>query len=207
MVTSARTSALVLTTLALPYPLVLVCVLLIGALGGIAHRARPDPSDHQGARVHAGHRDVRDRAADQGRDLSCASATARTRSMGRSARIRSLPPGLRFNPTSLWIFACTALVTIGVMLFFSYTRLGKAMRAVSVNPEAARLMGIRVDAVCRWSWAISTAIGALAGLLVAPVIGINPEIGTADPARAAGRGHRRLHQRRRARSLADSRSG
>jgi branched-chain amino acid transport system permease protein len=38
-------------------------------------------------------------------------------------------------------------------------------------------MGIRVDRVYRWSWAISTAIGALAGLLVAPLIGINPEIG------------------------------
>src|SRR5207245_10271916 len=85
--------------------------------------------------------------------------------------------GLRFNPTSLWIFVCTALVTIGVMLFLRSTRLGKAMRAVSVNPEAARLMGIRVETVYRWSWAISTAIGALAGLLFAPLIGINPEIG------------------------------
>ena len=68
-------------------------------------------------------------------------------------------------------------MTVGVMLFFRWTRLGKAMRAVSVNPEAARLMGIRVDRVYRWSWAISTGIGALAGLLVAPLIGINPEIG------------------------------
>jgi branched-chain amino acid transport system permease protein len=85
--------------------------------------------------------------------------------------------GLRFNPTALWILACTALVTVGVMLFLRFTRLGKAMRAVSINAEAARLMGIRVGTVYRWSWAISTAIGALAGLLVAPLIGINPEIG------------------------------
>jgi branched-chain amino acid transport system permease protein len=77
----------------------------------------------------------------------------------------------------LWIFACTALVTLGVIAFFRYTRLGKAMRAVSVNVDAARLMGIRVERVYRWSWAISTAIGALAGQLVAPLIGINPEIG------------------------------
>src|SRR3982074_325400 len=66
--------------------------------------------------------------------------------------------GLRFNPPSLWILVCTALVTIGVMLFLRSTRLGKAMRAVSVNPEAARLMGIRVETVYRWSWAIRTAI-------------------------------------------------
>jgi branched-chain amino acid transport system permease protein len=51
------------------------------------------------------------------------------------------------------------------------------MRAVSVNADAARLMGIRVESAWRWSWAISTAIGAVAGLLVAPMIGINPEIG------------------------------
>jgi branched-chain amino acid transport system permease protein len=68
-------------------------------------------------------------------------------------------------------------VTLGIIVFFRTTRLGRAMRAVSVNPEAARLMGIRVEMVYRWSWAISTAIGALAGLLVAPLIGINPEIG------------------------------
>ena len=88
-----------------------------------------------------------------------------------------LAAGLRFNPTSLWILACTAAVTLAVMVFFRHARLGKAMRAVSVNPEAARLMGIRVTTVYRWSWAISTAIGALAGLLVAPLVGVNPEIG------------------------------
>src|SRR5581483_992592 len=85
--------------------------------------------------------------------------------------------GLRFNPTSLWILACTAFVTLAVIAFLRGTRLGRAMRAVSVNAEAARLMGIRVESVYRWSWAMRTAIGALAGLLVAPLIGINPEIG------------------------------
>src|SRR5207253_2510645 len=69
------------------------------------------------------------------------------------------------------------VVASGVIWFLRSTRLGKAMRAASVNPEAARLMGIRVETVYRWSWAISTAIGALAGLLFAPLIGINPEIG------------------------------
>ena len=38
-------------------------------------------------------------------------------------------------------------------------------------------MGIKVSSVYRWAWGISTAIGALSGLLVAPLIGINPEIG------------------------------
>ena len=84
---------------------------------------------------------------------------------------------IRANPTSLWIMACTASVTLGMVMFFKSTRLGKAMRAVSINPEAAQLMGIPAQNVYRLAWMISTAIGGLAGLLVAPMIGINPEIG------------------------------
>jgi branched-chain amino acid transport system permease protein len=69
------------------------------------------------------------------------------------------------------------LVSLGLILFFRHSKPGKAMRAVCANPEASRLMGIRSSTVYRLSWAISTAIGAVAGLLVAPLIGINPEIG------------------------------
>lgn len=85
--------------------------------------------------------------------------------------------GLRLNPTSLWIVFCTIAITALVGCFFKYARAGKAMRAVSINPEAATLMGIKVNGAYRWAWAISASIGALAGLLVAPVVGINPEIG------------------------------
>lgn len=84
---------------------------------------------------------------------------------------------LRANPTSLWIVFCMVLVTVLLAAFFRFVRTGKAMRAVAINPEAAMLMGIRVHAIYRWAWAISAAIGAVAGLLVAPVIGINPEVG------------------------------
>lgn len=84
---------------------------------------------------------------------------------------------LRANPTSLWIVFCMVLVTVLLAAFFRFVRTGKAMRAVAINPEAAMLMGIRVHAIYRWAWAISAAIGAVAGLLVAPVIGINPEMG------------------------------
>lgn len=84
---------------------------------------------------------------------------------------------VRINPTSLWIVACTIAITLGVGAFFKYARAGKAMRAVSINPEAATLMGIRVFGAYRWAWAISSAVGAVVGLLVAPVTGINPEIG------------------------------
>jgi branched-chain amino acid transport system permease protein len=177
MVTAGAYIALVLTTLALPYPVVLVLVVLIGAIGGIViERAliRPIIKAPEFTIVIATFA------------IGLLIKGVISLRFGDSPAALDGPFGtdpllfasLRFNPTSLWIFVCMLLVTFAVIAFFKYTRLGKAMRAVSINAEAARLMGIRVDAVWRWAWAISTAIGALAGLLVAPVIGVNPEIGT-----------------------------
>ena len=176
IVTFGAYAALILTQLALPYPVVIVSVLALGLLGGMAIER------------------LLIRSIVKAPEFTLVIATfaigllikgALSLKFGDSPNSIDGPfgvepilaAGLRFNPTSLWILACTALVTLAVIAFFRFTRLGKAMRAVSVNPEAARLMGIRVETVYRWAWGISTAIGALAGLLVAPLIGINPEIG------------------------------
>ena len=176
IVTLGAYIALILTQLALPYPIVVAGVLLLGAAGGVIIERvliRPIVKAPEFTLVIATFAIgllikgvISIRFGDSPNTID-----------GPFGTESIMAAGLRFNPTSLWIFVCTALVTIGVMLFLRSTRLGKAMRAVSVNPEAARLMGIRVETVYRWSWAISTAIGALAGLLVAPLIGINPEIG------------------------------
>jgi len=176
IVTFGAYAALVLTQLALPYPIVLACVVALGAVGGIAIERvliRPIVKAPEFTLVIATFA------------IGLLIKGAISVRFGDSPNTIDGPfggepivaAGLRFNPTSLWIFGCTLLVTFAVIAFFRHTRLGKAMRAVSVSPEAAKLMGIRVDRVYRWSWAISTAIGALAGLLVAPLIGINPEIG------------------------------
>ncbi len=84
---------------------------------------------------------------------------------------------LRVNPSYLVIIGSTAALVTSLSLFFQKTQLGKAMRAVAYNQTAARLMGISVGRVFGSAWALSAAIGALAGLLLAPVIGINPEFG------------------------------
>ena len=176
VVTFGAYAALVLTQLALPYPVVLASVVVLGLAGGILVERiliRPIVKAPEFTLVIATFA------------IGLLIKGALSLKFGDSPNTIDGPfgsepivaAGLRFNPTSLWIFACTALVTLLVIVFFRTTRLGKAMRAVSVNPEAARLMGIRVETVYRWSWGISTAIGALAGLLVAPLIGINPEIG------------------------------
>ena len=85
--------------------------------------------------------------------------------------------GVRLNVTFIWILVCTSLISTASALFFKSTRFGKAMRAASQSRAAARLMGIVVERVFMVSWAISTAIGTVAGVLLAPVTGINPEIG------------------------------
>jgi len=176
IVTLGAYIALILTQLALPYPVVVASVLLLGGAGGVVIERvliRPIVKAPEFTLIIATFaiglliKGV----------ISIWFGDSPNTIDGPFGTEPIMAAGLRFNPTSLWIFVCTALVTIGGMLFLRSTRLGKALRAVSVNPEAARLMGIRVETVYRWSWAISTAIGALAGLLFAPLIGINPEIG------------------------------
>src|SRR5256885_5440700 len=49
-------------------------------------------------------------------------------------------------------------------------RLGLAMRAAAANPESARLVGIRVGWMIALGWGMSSAIGAIAGMLIAPVV-------------------------------------
>jgi branched-chain amino acid transport system permease protein len=84
---------------------------------------------------------------------------------------------LRLNPAYLVYIASTVLVVVALFIFFGYSKFGKAMRATAIDPIAAKLMGVRVSSVFSAAWALSTILGASVGLLLAPVIGINPEIG------------------------------
>lgn len=85
--------------------------------------------------------------------------------------------GVVMNPQYLWVIFCTTALVVCLAWFFKFSSLGKAMRAVSQSQEAARLMGVNVERVLMTSWGISAAIGAFGGILLAPLIGINPEIG------------------------------
>jgi branched-chain amino acid transport system permease protein len=61
------------------------------------------------------------------------------------------------------------LAVVGVLyLFFQRTKLGLALRAVSVNPESSRLSGISVGRTLMVGWGIAALVGALAGALIAP---------------------------------------
>jgi len=61
-------------------------------------------------------------------------------------------------------------------LFFRGTRLGLAMRAAAANPQSARLVGIRVGWMTALGWGMAAAIGAVAGMLIAPVVFLEPNM-------------------------------
>ena len=70
--------------------------------------------------------------------------------------------------------AVTLVVLTLVFLFFRYTSLGLAMRAAAYNPRSARLVGIRVGWMLALGWGLAAAIGGIAGMMVAPVVFLDP---------------------------------
>jgi branched-chain amino acid transport system permease protein len=69
------------------------------------------------------------------------------------------------------------VVLLGLLyLFFSGTRLGLAMRAAAHNPVSARLVGIRVGWMTALGWGIAAAIGGVSGMLIAPVVFLDPNM-------------------------------
>jgi branched-chain amino acid transport system permease protein len=84
---------------------------------------------------------------------------------------------VRVAPVSLGIIGLSLLVMLGLYVLFRWTRLGRAMRAVAQNQRGARLMGISVENVYSASWVLAAVVGAVAGVLVAPVIFLSTKMG------------------------------
>ena len=72
-------------------------------------------------------------------------------------------------PQNLWVFGLTGVVLLAMEVFFRRTLVGKAMRACAYNPRAARLVGISQGRMVQLSFALSAALGAGAGILIAPL--------------------------------------
>jgi branched-chain amino acid transport system permease protein len=74
----------------------------------------------------------------------------------------------------------STLVTLTVLLlvfgFFRYTPLGLAMRASAQNPVSSRLVGVRVGWMLALGWGLASAIGAVAGIMVAPIVFLEPNM-------------------------------
>ncbi|BEP93777.1 branched-chain amino acid ABC transporter permease [Acidovorax sp. A79] len=99
---------------------------------------------------------------------------------------RSLPPLVSNDPViigdafltrldvAIFVASLTAMVLIYLM--FNHTRIGKAMRAVGMNPRAAQIVGIRLSRIRMMVWAMAGLLSALAALLITPKILITPDI-------------------------------
>ncbi len=72
--------------------------------------------------------------------------------------------------------AVTLVVLLSIWAFFRFTKLGLAMRAAAYNPVSSRLVGVPVNKMLALGWGLAASIGAIAGMMVAPVIFLDPNM-------------------------------
>jgi branched-chain amino acid transport system permease protein len=83
--------------------------------------------------------------------------------------------GIRYmSPHQIGAIGVTLVVLLLLYVFFRFTPLGLAMRAAAQNPVSARLVGIRVGWMLALGWGLASAIGAIAGMMVAPIVYLDP---------------------------------
>jgi branched-chain amino acid transport system permease protein len=87
------------------------------------------------------------------------------------------PFGLHFvSSHELGAVGVTLVVLTLLFAFFRYTPLGLAMRAAAQNPDSSRLVGIRVGWMLALGWGLAAAIGSTAGMMVAPIVFLDPNM-------------------------------
>ncbi|MGO3934062.1 branched-chain amino acid ABC transporter permease [Rhodopseudomonas pseudopalustris] len=74
------------------------------------------------------------------------------------------------------MIAVTLVLLLALYFFFQFTRIGLAMRAAAAQPESARLVGINTSWMVALGWGMASAIGAIAGMMIAPVVFLEPNM-------------------------------
>lgn len=85
--------------------------------------------------------------------------------------------GVFVDPQHIVIIICTLALLVFQSFFFDKTKLGKMMRATAQDKEMARLMGIRVARMIAITFAYSSILGAVAGILIGPIFFVTKEMG------------------------------
>lgn len=89
----------------------------------------------------------------------------------------SAPFGQRYvSAHELGAIGVTLVVLLLLWAFFRFTTLGLAMRAAAQNPVSSRLVGIRVGSMLMLGWGLAAAVGAVAGMMVAPIVYLDPNM-------------------------------
>jgi branched-chain amino acid transport system permease protein len=76
--------------------------------------------------------------------------------------------GIFISSLEVLTFFVALIIMVVLFLFLRYSKLGIAMKATQQNPTAARLMGIRINRILMFTWGLSSLVGCVAGLLIAP---------------------------------------
>jgi branched-chain amino acid transport system permease protein len=84
---------------------------------------------------------------------------------------------LNFTRMDAGVIGCSVVIMLALYLFFKWTKTGMAMRATAQNQTAVQLMGVSVKHIFSLTWAISAGIGGIAGVLIAPIIYLDPNLG------------------------------
>lgn len=84
--------------------------------------------------------------------------------------------GPYISPHEVGVVGVTIFVLLSLYLFFRFTPLGLAMRASAENAVSSRLAGIRVGWMLALGWGIAAAIGAIAGMMIAPIVFLDPNM-------------------------------
>jgi branched-chain amino acid transport system permease protein len=82
--------------------------------------------------------------------------------------------GVVVGRDEIGIVGITLAAVLLLWAFFRFTKLGLALRAAAVGPEAARLLGVRVGWMLALGWGFAAALGAVSGMLVAPIVFLSP---------------------------------
>lgn len=84
--------------------------------------------------------------------------------------------GVFIGIQDLGVIGVTLAVLAVIFVFFRYTKLGLAMRAASLYPESSRLLGVRTGWMLALGWGLASAVGAVSGMMVAPIVSLDPNM-------------------------------
>jgi branched-chain amino acid transport system permease protein len=104
--------------------------------------------------------------------------TSRPAYFSRDLQIaRPIGFGVKATPDQIAMLAVAAALLAAVHLLLTRTQIGRAMRAVSENPQLARVAGVDVDATIRFTWAIGGALASASGVMLGLLVQIRPFMG------------------------------
>jgi branched-chain amino acid transport system permease protein len=84
--------------------------------------------------------------------------------------------GVAFSIQDLGVIGVSIALVLALGAFFRFTKLGLALRAAALNPEASRLVGIRVSWMLALGWGLAAVLGAVSGMMIAPVVFLDPNM-------------------------------